>query len=135
MYSSELKVRSAVIIIYNICLVILLFPAPVSAQQQGGDSILQNATLENVVRYAIQRNPELKNASLNEEITETMIRGRLADWYPQINFNYSFQRNFQLPTSNFNGQFINIGVRNTSGAQFGLTQNFFNRDVLLATRT
>jgi outer membrane protein TolC len=112
-----------------------LFPAFISAQNRNSDSILHEATLENVVRYAIQRNPELKNALLDEEITETLVKGRLADWFPQLNFNYTIQRNFQLPTANFNGQFIRTGVENTSGAQFGLTQNIFNRDVLLASRT
>jgi outer membrane protein TolC len=87
------------------------------------------------VRYALQHNPELKNSLLDQEITETMIRSRLADWYPQLNFNYTLQHTFQLPTANINGQLINTGLANTSGAQFGLTQNIFNRDVLLASRT
>lgn len=113
----------------------LLFPFFVKAQQSGNDSLLQNATLENVIHYAIQRNPELKNALLDEEITETVIKSNLASWYPQINFNYSLQHNFQLPVISFNGQYINSGLNNTSGAQFGATQNIFNRDVLLASRT
>jgi outer membrane protein TolC len=115
--------------------VTLLIPALVSAQPRNNDSLLEVATLENVVRYAIQHNPELKNSVLDEEVTETMIRSRLADWYPQLNFNYTLQHTFQLPTANINGQLINTGLPNTSGAQFGLTQNIFNRDVLLASRT
>ena len=54
---------------------------------------------------------------------------------PQVNFNYNFQHNFQLPSSNFNGNLISIGSENTSGLQFGATQNIFNRDVLLASRS
>ena len=115
--------------------IVFLFPPLLPAQNHNNDSVLQQATLENVVRYAIQRNPELNNALLDEEIAETLIKGRLADWLPQLNFNYTIQRNFQLPTANINGQFISLGVQNTSGAQFGLTQNIFNRDVLLASRT
>ena len=113
----------------------LLIPALVSAQPRKNDSLLQNATLKNVVRYAIQHNPQLKNVLLDEEVTESMIRIRLADWYPQLNFHYTLQHTFQLPTANINGQLINMGLANTSGAQFGLTQNIFNRDVLLASRT
>ena len=116
-------------------LIAFLIPALVSGQSATSDSVLQNATLENVVRYAIERNPDLKNALLDERITETMIRERLADWLPQVGLNYSYQRNFQLPTSNFNNQFIRTGVNNTSGIHFGLSQNIFNRDVLLTTRT
>lgn len=131
---NKLKANGNTSITKLFALIILLFPLYISAQQRG-DSLIQNATLENVVRYAIQRNPGLKNASLQEQITETIIRSKLADWYPQVNFNYSLQHNFQLPASSFNGQFTITGINNTSGLQFGATQNIFSRDVLLASRT
>ena len=133
MYSSFLKVTGP----FSVCflsLVILFYPVNICAQRTN-DSLLENATLENVIHYAIRQNPELKNALLDEEITETIIKSKLAEWYPQLNFNYSLQHNFQLPTSNFNGQYITTGLNNTSSAQFGATQNIFNRDVLLASRT
>jgi len=135
MDSSVLKVTDKFSLIHKLWLIILLLPVYLTAQQPTNDSLLQNATLENVVRYAMQRNPGLKNALLDQEITETIIKSKLADWYPQINFNYSLQHNFQLPTANFNGQLISTGLQNTSGAHFGLTQSIFNRDVLLASRT
>src|SRR6266513_2505335 len=89
----------------RIMLTILFFPALLSAQNEK-DTLLQQATLENCIRYAIAHNPELKNAKLNEDITEATIKSKLADWYPQINFNYNLQHNFQLPTFNFNGMLI-----------------------------
>jgi len=96
---------------------------------------LQNASLQNCIQYAIQHNPDIQNAGINERITETVIKGKIAEWYPQLNFNYSLQHNFQLPTVNFNGNISQSGTRNTSGADFGLTQSIFNRDALLATRS
>jgi outer membrane protein TolC len=96
---------------------------------------LAKATLKECIQYAIQHNPDLQNAKINEDITETIIKSKLADWYPQINFTYNLQHNFQLPTFNFNGNLSHSGTYNTSGAQLGLTQNIFNRDALLATRT
>jgi Outer membrane protein len=134
MYCSILKVSGRFVLATTLS-VILIIPCSLHAQPSGHDSLLQNATLENVILYSIQHNPEIKNASLNEEITETIIKSKLADWYPQVNFNYNLQHYFQLPTANFNGQFIKTGLRNTSGAQFEATQNIFNRDVLLASRT
>jgi outer membrane protein TolC len=116
-------------------LLISLLPGALFAQQIKNDTTLQRATLENCVRYAIQHNPDLRNAKLNEQITEAEIQTRLADWYPQVNFNYNFQHNFQLQTLNFNGNLIHSGSVNTSGLQFGALQNIFNRDVLLASRT
>lgn len=111
-----------------------IFTSSLLAQQRN-DSSLQQATLLNCIRFAIANNPDIQNAKLNEEITETDINIRLADWYPQVNFNYNLQHNFQLPTANFNGNLISTGTKNTSGIQFGATQNIFNRDVMLASRT
>ena len=120
---------------WKLILIILFFPSILIAQQNEKDSVIESATLANCVHYAITHNPDLKNARLNEDITETTIKIKLADWYPQVNFNYNFQHNFQLPSSNFNGNIVSIGSKNTSGLQFGATQNIFNRDVLLASRT
>jgi outer membrane protein TolC len=104
---------------------------------QTNDSLptLQEATLQNCIQYAIQHNPDIQNAKINQDITETIIKSKLADWYPQVNFNYNVQHNFKLPTLNFNGNIVHTGTQNTSGADFGVTQNIFNRDVLLASRT
>jgi outer membrane protein TolC len=116
-------------------LLFLFFPGLLLAQQNDSASLLNQATLENCIQYAIEHNPDVQNAKINEDITETIIKSKLADWYPQVNFNYNIQHNFQLQTLNFNGSIIHTGTENTSGAQFGLTQNIFNRDVLLASRT
>lgn len=114
---------------------ILFFPAIVTAQQNEKDSIIDQATLANCVRYAIAHNPDLKNARIDEDITEAAIKIKLADWYPHLNFTYNFQHNFKLPSSNFNGNIISIGSKNTSGMLLGATQTIFNKDVLLASRT
>jgi outer membrane protein len=99
------------------------------------DSLLQQATLENVVQYALVHQPLLKQSAIDEEITEKQIKSRLSDWYPQVNFAYNFQHNFQLQKTTFGGNTIQIGTENTSGLQFTATQNLFNRDVILASRT
>jgi outer membrane protein TolC len=112
----------------------LLISLSTEAQTNKIDT-LEGATLESCVRYALAHNPDLNNAKLDEAITEADIKIRLADWYPQLNFNYNLQHNFQLPSLNFNGNVIKSGSENTSGIQFGVAQNIFNRDVLLASRT
>jgi outer membrane protein TolC len=114
---------------------LLVIPDILSAQQNKNDSTLQSATLANCIEYAIQHNPDIQNARISQQITETIIKSKLADWYPQLNFTYNLQHNFQLPTFNFNGNLAHSGTKNTSGANLGLTQNIFNRDVLLASRT
>jgi outer membrane protein len=96
---------------------------------------LQNAALPDVIRYAIRNQPRIRQSVLDEQITESQIHSKLADWYPQVNFNYNLQRNFVLPTSIIGGNPVRFGVNNVSAAQFTLTQQIFNRDVLLANRT
>jgi len=102
---------------------------------QNGDSLLQQATLQNCVQYALQHQPLVQQSLIDEQITEATIKSKLADWYPQLNFDYSLQHNFQLQTTVFAGNTVKIGVDNTSATQFNATQNIFNRDALLASRT
>jgi outer membrane protein len=103
--------------------------------QQNIDSLLQQATLPNVIQYALKRQPLVQQSLIDEKTTELQIKSKLADWYPQINFNYLYQHNFQVQTSIIGGNPVKLGVNNTSSFQFGATQTIFDRDVLLANRT
>ena len=118
--------------ILGFILVILLIKENAAAQ---ADSLLREATLQNVVQYALQNQPLLKQSVIDEQITEQTIKSKLADWYPQVNFGYNYQHNFQLQQTVFAGNTVKIGVNNTSAVTFTGTQNIFNRDVLLASRT
>lgn len=116
-------------------ILVLLSGLTATAQQTANDSILSNATLENVIRYAIEKQAIVKKAQADEKITEANIKNRLADWYPQVNFGYTFQHSFDVPTNIIGGNPIQLGVENTSALQLLATQNIFNRDLLLAQRT
>jgi len=110
-----------------------LQPSPTFAQQK--DEKLEQATLENVVAYAIKHQPLIQQSQIDEEATNAAIRSKLADWYPQVNLVYNYQRNVQLQTLVFGGNTIKAGVNNTSSPQIVATQNIFNRDVFLAAKT
>jgi len=96
---------------------------------------IQNADLKTLINYALENQPAVKQAALNEEITRLQIKNKIADWYPQVNAAYNYQRNFQLPVSIIGGNPVRFGVYNTSSVQLTGTQNIFNRDALLASRT
>lgn len=113
-------------------LAILITPSLSLAQT---DSLLQQATLEHVVAYALEHQPAVKQAELDQQITEKQIKGRLADWFPQINFQANYQRNFDLPVNIIGGNEVRFGVFNTSSLQANGTQTIFNRDVMLAGKT
>ncbi len=102
---------------------------------QANDSLLAAASLQNCIQYALRHQPLIQQALLDEEITERQIRIKLADWYPQLNFNYNIQHNFQVQTTIIGGNPVKLGVNNSSYGYLGLTQTVFNRDVLLASRT
>jgi len=116
-------------------LLITVFTITGYSQQPATDSLLQNATLQNVVQYALKRQPLIQQSLADEAITDLQIKSKLADWYPQVNFNYLYQHNFEVQTNIIGGNPVRLGVDNTSALQFSATQTIFNRDVLLANRT
>lgn len=103
--------------------------------QTTSDSLLKEPTLSNIIQYALKRQPAVQQALLDETITQLQIKSKLADWYPQVNFNYLYQHNFQVQTNIIGGNLIRFGVNNTSAFQFTASQTIFDRDVLLARQT
>lgn len=118
-----------------VCFAFLFLTPMLNYAQPASDSVLQVASLDNVIQYALTHQPVVRQAQVDEEIADKVIKGKLADWYPQINFTYNYQRFIDLQTAVFNGNVIPLGVNNTSSAQFTATQNLFNRDALLASST
>ena len=113
----------------------LLSFATVRAQTVKSDSILAEATLANVIQYAIKNQPLIHQSQIDEDITEQRIKNALSDWYPQVNFAFNVQHNFQVPTAIIGGNNIKLGVNNTSSGLFTLRQNLFNADVIFASKT
>ncbi|MBK7605861.1 MAG: TolC family protein [Saprospiraceae bacterium] len=118
-----------------IVVVSYLLPGFSVAQSAMPDSLLAEVTLSNAITYAIRRQPAIQQAQLNEEITSARILSKLADWYPQVNFNFNLQHNFIVNKAVIGGNIIKLGASNTSAGQFTANQNIFNRDALLAKRT
>ncbi|MET3876610.1 MULTISPECIES: TolC family protein [Chitinophaga] len=112
-----------------------LIISPQVFAQQSSDSLLTSATLQDCVRYALTHQPVIRQSLIDEAITDRTVKSKLADWYPQVNLDYNIQHYLELPTSIFGGNPTKVGVANTSTALFGLNQNIFTRDLLLATNT
>ncbi len=125
------KGKLSITIVFS--LLIAAFSA--AAQTTGQDSLLQEVTLKTAVDYAIKHQPKIQQSLLDEQITASNIRSKLADWYPQVNFNYNLQHNFLLQSTVIGGNTIKLGVNNTSSGQFTVSQTIFNKDVLLARRS
>jgi outer membrane protein len=111
---------------------ILVLPA---SAQKASDTLPPVATVEACVQFALEHYPLVQQAKLDEQITDRQIKSRLAEWYPQIGLNASYQNDFQLPAIAFGGAYDISGTYNNSSVALGLNQTVFNRDVLLASRT
>lgn len=118
-----------------VSMIITLFFTFSGYAQTDSDSLLQQADLQNIIQYALKRQPVIQQSLIDEKTTELQIKTKLADWYPQVNFNYLYQHNFKVQTSIIGGNPVRLGVNNTSAFQFTASQSIFNRDVLLANRT
>ena len=105
------------------------------AAQTNPDTSFEKGTLENCVRYALFHNPSVQQSILDEEITDQEIKTKLADWFPQLNFNFNLIHNYKLPVSISNGVPFPAGTVNSSSGLFSVTQTIFGRDVLLAATT
>jgi outer membrane protein TolC len=119
---------------YLFILFIVFFSVTATHAQQPKNS-MREFTLEQCIQFAYGNSPLLNQSLLDQQITEHGIKSRLADWYPQLRFDYNVQHAFQLQVSNINGQLIPLGLRNTSSGQFGLTQNLFSSDAMLASNS
>lgn len=116
------------------CIVIVFILVLQGVQAQPvSDSTLLEGTLQNCVHFALTHQPTVQQSFLDEEIAERTIQTKLADWFPQLNFNFNVQHNPQLPVAIVSGIPIKQGLANSSNAQFTVTQTLFNKDVLLAS--
>jgi outer membrane protein TolC len=126
-------------IVLSISFLLCVTPRFVLSQSKT-DSLLQKATLADCIQYALKNQPLVRQATIDQEITENDIKTRLADWYPQLNFSYAIQHFLELPTNfipDANGvkRAVRFGQKNTSSVGVTLAQSIFNPDLLLANRT
>ncbi len=119
--------------LFSAGIIVSLFFSFAYAQTADKDTLFQDATLQNCVQYALKHYPLVQQSLLNEQITEQQIKSKLSEWYPQLNMNAYYQYYFQLQAVSFNNSISYSGTHNVSTVGFGLTQNIFNRDILLAS--
>ncbi len=96
-------------------------------------------TLPQALRVALQNQPTLRQAAIDEATNETAIRIGLAGALPQVDLAASAQHYFGLPYAVFpNAQGavvpIRIGLRNTSVVSLSANQALYSADVLRAFR-
>ncbi|WP_336518347.1 TolC family protein [Pollutibacter soli] len=130
-YKKAVKPLSIFLLFAGFCIAAV----ELKAQETPKDSLLNEATIENVVAYALRHQPLIRQSLADEEITRMQVKAKLSEWLPQVNFNYLYQHNFQLQASIIGGNLVTFGVKNSSSLQFTASQTLFNRDVIFASKT
>lgn len=120
-------------------LIPLFIPGYILAQPNNNSSLLKNATLEEVITYALKNKPGLQQSLIDEEIGEREIKSALSGWLPQINADASFNHNLKQQsnalTTNGQTSYITFGTKNTSGLILQADQKFLNAGLIQASKS
>ncbi len=128
---------------YSIIALLALFLATGNgafAQTGLPDTTGKTYTLGECISIALQNQPAVRQAMLDEEIADRQIKASLSGWAPQINGAANYNRNLELPVSFFPNQAtgertaVRIGVYNTSNFLVEARQNLFTSELYLASR-
>lgn len=106
---------------------IFLNPDETYAQANQESSTLQQATLPQLVDYALKNKPGVKQALIDEEIGERDIKSALSGWMPQINANADLNHSIKQ-------QQLSI-PRNNSGISIQADQQILNAGLIQASKS
>ena len=118
---------------------LLIFPTVFAVGQI--DTLSSFVTLEASIQYALKHSPLLKQAQVDEEITQKEIGVALSDWLPQVNANFDVANNLDKPnivlpdTETGGSRVIEVGVTYQSNASLSATQTLFSNDGRVALQT
>ncbi len=100
--------------------------------------VLSNASLQEVINYALFNRPGVRQSLIDEEIGERDIKSALAGWFPQINgdANYNYNLKQQKSILNMNGEesLLTLGTRHTSAFTLQADQKFLDAGLIQASK-
>ncbi|NQD70747.1 TolC family protein, partial [Sphingobacterium shayense] len=122
--------QTAVLLLLTTC-----FSGFVQAQtEQTSSPLSANATLDDLINYALNNKIELKQAEIDKEIGEREIASAISGWYPQLSATGSYIHNIQIPTTVIDGNTITMGQKNTSALTFQADQSILSPELFQASR-
>lgn len=99
---------------------------------------LKNASLQDLIDYALFNRPGVQQSLIDEEIGERDIKSALSGWFPQIKGTGTYNNNLkqQVSTISFNGQtsLLTLGTRQTSGFTLQADQKFLDAGLIQASK-
>ncbi|NRF41344.1 TolC family protein [Pedobacter foliorum] len=116
----------------------VLLPKELTAQTGNNDKQLSNATLQEVIDYALNNRPGVKQSLIDEEIGERDIKSALSGWFPQISANANYNNNLKQQvnalTTNGETSYITFGTKQTSAVTLQADQQFLNAGLIQASK-
>jgi len=116
------------------CVVGLGYTQAQTVNHEETEKLNSNATLDELIEYALRNKIELKQAHIDQEIGERQIASALSGWFPQINASASLVHNIQLPAMVIGGETIRMGQKNTSTIGFQADQTILSPELFQASR-
>src|SRR5690606_25728621 len=107
--------------------------------QNPTNPVLHDATLPQLVEYALKNKPEIQQALIDEEIGERDIKSALSGWLPQIRANASLDHNLKQQVSPLTigdeTSYITMGTKNSSGIVLQADQQILNAGLIQASKS
>ena len=117
----------------------LLISGIAHAQTDSSGTVLQKATLQDVINYALKNKPLVQQSLIDEEIGERDIKSALSGWLPQINGNGTLNHNLKqqttILTTNGESSFLTFGGKNVSSLVVQADQQILNAGLIQASKT
>lgn len=101
---------------------------------EGERTLPANATLSDLIAFALDNQGRIQQAVIDEKIGEREIASALSGWYPQISASANYNRNIEIPTTVMGDQVIAMGQRNSSALVLQADQQLLNPGLLQASK-
>ena len=121
-------------LIYSILILSINGYSLASRAQEAPALVPQNASLQDVIDYALNNRAAVQQAILDEAIGERDIASALSGWFPQINANASYNRNIIIPTLVIGDQIIRAGQNHVGALVLQADQQILNPGLLQASK-
>lgn len=120
---------------------VLLLSGPLYGQTQRratdttqSGSLPAEATLTDIIDFALRNQGSVRQAIIDEEIGEREIASALSGWFPQISAIGNYNRNLIIPTTAFGDEVIEMGQAHTSAVTLQAEQQILNPGLIQAAK-
>lgn len=98
------------------------------------NQITEQASLNELIQFALKHQGNIQKARIDEEIGEREIASALSGWYPQLSGTASYTRNIDLPTSGVGENVVPVGQYHAGAVVFQADQKILNPALLQASK-